>query len=86
MLVRCSHPPAIGHVRGAARRESIANAARNIDWKPSLLREGLSFRMDATDGYAAEGAQLVAWDTAGSTFVDVGEVRSFDGLLGVYGG
>ena len=71
---------------GVLSRETIANATRNIDWKPSLLREGLSFRMDATDGYAAEGAQLVAWDAAAATFVDVGEVQSFDGLLGVYGG
>ena len=71
---------------GVLSRETIANATRNVDWKPSLLREGLSFRMDATDGYAAEGAQLVAWDAAAATFVDVGEVQSFDGLLGVYGG
>jgi len=71
---------------GVLSRESIANAARNVDWKPSLLREGLSFRMDATDGYAAEGAQLVAWDVAVGSFVDVGEVQSFDGLLGVFAG
>ncbi|HUF99168.1 MAG TPA: ABC transporter substrate-binding protein [Ilumatobacter sp.] len=71
---------------GTLSRESIINAARNIDFVPSLLRDGLGFHMNASDGYAAEGAQLITWDAANTVFVDVGEPQNFDGLLGVYEG
>jgi branched-chain amino acid transport system substrate-binding protein len=68
---------------GTLSRESIANAVRNVDFRPSLVRDGLDFRMNATDGYAAEGVQLVSWSAADAGFVDVGEARNFDGLLGI---
>lgn len=71
---------------GTLSRETIANAVRNVDFKPSLVREGLNFHMSATDGYAAEGAQLVTWSAADAGFVDVGEVVNLDGFLGVYTG
>jgi branched-chain amino acid transport system substrate-binding protein len=71
---------------GTLSRETIANAIRNVDFKPSLLREGLNFHMSATDGYAAEGAQLIAWSVADGNFVDVSEAVNLDGLLGVYEG
>ena len=71
---------------GTLSRETIANAVRNVDFKPSLLREGLNFRMSANDGYAAEGAQLISWSSADKGFVDVGEVIDFDGFLGVFEG
>ena len=71
---------------GTLSRETIANAARNVDFRPSLIRDGLAFHMSATDGYAAEGAQLVQWSVADAVLVDVGEPQNFDGLLGVYAG
>jgi ABC-type branched-subunit amino acid transport system substrate-binding protein len=69
---------------GNLSREGIINAARNIDYKPGLLREGLNFQMDATDGYIAEGTQIQYWDAANSVFLDVGEVLDFEDFLGVY--
>ncbi len=71
---------------GTLSRETIANAVRNADFKPSIVRDGLKFHMNATDGYAAEGAQLQAWSVADAGFVDVGEVVDFDGFLGVFTG
>ena len=57
---------------------------RNVDYKASLLRDGLNFKMGADDGYIAEGTQLTQWD--GTGFVDVGEVVDLEGCLGVFGG
>ena len=69
---------------GNLSREGIINAVRNVDYKASLLRDGLNFKMGADDGYIAEGTQLTQWD--GTGFVDVGEVVDLEGSLGVYGG
>jgi branched-chain amino acid transport system substrate-binding protein len=71
---------------GTLSRETIANAVRNIDFRPSLIRDGLNFRMNASDAYAAEGATLIQWSVADAGFVDVGEPVTFDGFLGVYTG
>ena len=67
---------------GNLSREGIINAVRNIDYTASLLRDGLNFKMDATDGFIAEGTQLTAWN--GTGFDDVGEVVNLEGSLGVY--
>ena len=71
---------------GTLSRESIINAVRNIDYTPSLAREGLSFVMNAGDGYIAEGTQIQQWSAADARFVDVGDVIDLEGSLGVYGG
>jgi branched-chain amino acid transport system substrate-binding protein len=65
-------------------RACIINAARNIDYTPTLFREGLSAQMDAGDGYIAEGTQIIAWSDAGQVFVDVGEVINVEDVMGVY--
>ena len=69
---------------GNLSREGIINAVRNIDYKASLLRDGLNFKMGPDDGYIAEGTQLTQWD--GTGFVDVGSVVDLEGSLGVFGG
>ncbi|MEM1335730.1 MAG: ABC transporter substrate-binding protein [Actinomycetota bacterium] len=66
---------------GNLSREGIMNAARNIDYQAALLRDGLTFKMDANDGYIGEGAQIVQWQDGG--FVDVGDVVDLEGTLGV---
>jgi hypothetical protein len=71
---------------GTLSRESIINAVRNIDYTPSLAREGLTFTMNAGDGYIAEGTQIQQWNAAEARFVDVGDVINLEGSLGVYGG
>jgi hypothetical protein len=65
-------------------RACIINAARNIDYTASLFREGLSAVMNATDGYVAEGTQIISWDAANQLFVDQGEVINVEGTTGVY--
>jgi branched-chain amino acid transport system substrate-binding protein len=69
---------------GSLTRASVIEAARNIDYVPSLLRDGLTAQMDATDGYIAEGTQIQQW--SGGGFVDVGEVINLEDSLGVYSG
>ena len=70
---------------GDYSRAGIMTAARNIDTTTSLLLEGLTFKMDATDGFAAEGAQILQWSDADQAFSDVGEVTNLEGTLGVAG-
>ncbi len=67
---------------GNLTREGIMNAARNIDYQADLLRDGLTYKMSATDGYIAEGAQILQWQ--GDGFVDVGGVTDLEGGLGVF--
>jgi branched-chain amino acid transport system substrate-binding protein len=69
---------------GTLSRASIIEAVRNIDYVPTLLREGLVAQMDATDGYIAEGTQITQW--TGTGFADVGEVVDLEDSLGVFGG
>jgi ABC-type branched-subunit amino acid transport system substrate-binding protein len=71
---------------GTLSREAIINAVRNIDYAPTLAREGLTFQMDATDGYVAEGTQIQQWSVADSGFVDVGEVINLEDFLGTFTG
>jgi branched-chain amino acid transport system substrate-binding protein len=65
-------------------RACIINAARNIDFTPSLFREGLSAVMNAGDGFIAEGTQIISWDAANQVFVDQGDVIDVEGTTGVY--
>jgi branched-chain amino acid transport system substrate-binding protein len=65
-------------------RACIINAARNIDYTPTLFREGLSAKMNAADGFISEGTQMIRWDAAGQVFVDVGEVINVEGTTGIY--
>jgi hypothetical protein len=57
---------------------------RNIDYVPSLYREGLTARMGPDDGFAAEGLQMQQWSVEAGGFVDASDVYDFDGTTGVY--
>jgi ABC-type branched-subunit amino acid transport system substrate-binding protein len=65
-------------------RACIINAARNLDYKPSLFRGDLSAVMGPTDGYIAEGTQMTKWNATDQVFEDVGEIINVEGTTGVY--
>ena len=68
---------------GELTRESIVNAMRNLDFQPSLLLDGLSYQMDSTDGYVAEGTRLTRWNAADQVFVPEGEAIDFEDSAGI---
>ena len=70
---------------GDLSRVGIMNAARNVDYAPSLTLDGLSSIMNAEDGYTSEGTQLVQWSDADKFLVPVGDVSDYEGSLGIYG-
>ena len=54
---------------------SIINAARNLDFTPTMIREGITFKTDGEeDGYLVESSQIVQYDAATKFFNDVGEL------------
>ena len=54
-------------------RESIINAARRFEYTPSLARPGVRYRTEGTnDPFPAESLQIVRYDAATESFVDVG--------------
>jgi branched-chain amino acid transport system substrate-binding protein len=71
--------------QGELTRETIINEVRNIDYVPSLYRDGLRAKMGPEDGFVAEGAQIQQWSVADGGFVDVGDVLDFEGFMGVSG-
>jgi len=70
---------------GFVSQECVINAVRNIDYVPSLYRDGLSATMGPDDAYAAEGLQIQQWSVEAGGFVDASEVLDFDGTTGVLG-
>jgi branched-chain amino acid transport system substrate-binding protein len=59
---------------------SIINAARNLDFSPTMIRDGITFKTDGEkDGYLVESSQIVQYDSATKFFNDVGElITSFE--------
>ena len=54
---------------------SIINTARNFEFTPSLVREGVTFKTSGEeDGYLVESAQIVQYDSATKYLNDVGEL------------
>jgi hypothetical protein len=70
---------------GDLSRVGIMNAARNVDYAPTLTLDGLNSIMNAEDGYTSEGTQLVQWSDADKFLVPVGDVSNYEGSLGIYG-
>jgi branched-chain amino acid transport system substrate-binding protein len=62
-------------------RASILNAARTLEYTPSLAREGVTFTLNgAEDPYMVESLQVVQYDADTSTYTEVGElVTDFEG-------
>jgi ABC-type branched-subunit amino acid transport system substrate-binding protein len=69
---------------GDLSRVGIMNAARNVDYAPTLTLDGLRSIMNAEDAYTSEGTQLVQWSDAEKYLVPVGDVSNYEGSLGVY--
>ena len=56
-------------------RASIINAARNFEYEPSLVRDGIVYKMNGEeDAYLVESMQIVQYDAAATIFNDVGEL------------
>lgn len=54
---------------------SIINVARNFEYTPSLVREGIVYRTNGEeDGYLVESAQIVQYDAETGYSTDVGEL------------
>jgi ABC-type branched-subunit amino acid transport system substrate-binding protein len=69
---------------GDLSRAGIMNAARNIDYVPGLLIDGITASMNAEDAYYPEGTQLVVWDDTAKVFVVAGDAVDYNGSLGTY--
>jgi branched-chain amino acid transport system substrate-binding protein len=58
---------------------SIINAARSLNFHPSLLREGMEYIMNGEeDGFYSQDIQIIQYDAANGYFTDVGEPYSFE--------
>jgi branched-chain amino acid transport system substrate-binding protein len=58
-------------------RASIINAARNLTFTPSLVRDGVVFTSNGEeDPYLAESLQIITYDAATTKFTDIGELVS----------
>jgi branched-chain amino acid transport system substrate-binding protein len=62
---------------------SIINAARNLNFHPSLLREGMQYIMNGEDdAYYSQDIQIVQYDAAAGFFTDIGEPYSYETSTG----
>lgn len=58
---------------------SIIEAARNLNYAPSLLREGMTYIMNGEDdGFYSEDIQVIRFLAEDQFFEDVGEVYSYE--------
>jgi branched-chain amino acid transport system substrate-binding protein len=64
---------------GTLSRQSIIEAARNLEYTPSLGRDGVVYKMNGVDdAYAFESLQVLQWN--GTTFDELGDViTEFEG-------
>ena len=65
---------------GTLSRKSIIEAARNLTYTPSLVREGVQYKMAGdADAFSFESLQVLQWSVASQTFTEVGEpITSFE--------
>lgn len=66
---------------GDVTRVSILNAARNLDYTPSLFRPGVSLKTDGEkDGFPLESFQVIQFNADTKTYTDIGELSNeFEG-------
>jgi len=58
---------------------SIINAARNLNFHPTLLRDGMNYVMNGEeDGFYSEDIQIVQYDAAAGHFTNIGDVFSYE--------
>ena len=62
---------------GTLSRKSIMEAARNIEFIPSLAREGVVYKMNGDeDPYALESLTVIQWDEETQNFIDLTDVNT----------
>jgi branched-chain amino acid transport system substrate-binding protein len=62
---------------GTLSRKSIIEAARNLTFTPSLVREGVQYKMNGeADGYAFQSLQILQWNEASGTFTEIGDLNT----------
>jgi len=62
---------------------SIINAARNLNFHPSLVREGMQYIMNGEeDAFYSQDIQIVQYDAAAGFFTDIGEPYSYETSTG----
>ncbi|MEO6122132.1 MAG: hypothetical protein ABIR32_00375, partial [Ilumatobacteraceae bacterium] len=60
---------------GSISRKSIIEAARNLEFTPTLGRPGVVYKLDGTtDVNTVESLQVIQWDEAAGVFKDIGPV------------
>jgi branched-chain amino acid transport system substrate-binding protein len=58
---------------------SIINAARNLDFRPTLLREGMNYSMNGEeDAFYSQDVQVGQYNVADGFYTDIGEIISFE--------
>lgn len=58
-------------------RASIMDAARNFNFTPTLVRQGVSYTLNGdTDTYLVTDVQVVQYDATAKTFTDVGTLQT----------
>ncbi len=58
---------------------SIINAARNLNFHPTLLREGMNYTMNGEeDAYYSQDVQVGQYNVADGFYTDIGEPYSFE--------
>jgi hypothetical protein len=56
---------------------SIIEAARNFDYSPSVIREGIVYKTSGEeDGTMLEDVQVVQYDSETGFFTDIGELNT----------
>ncbi len=59
---------------GTLSRKSIMEAARNMTYAPTLVREGIQYKMNgADDPFAFQTLQVLQWNVATQTFTEIGD-------------
>jgi ABC-type branched-subunit amino acid transport system substrate-binding protein len=71
---------------GNLSREGIINAARNVNYSSPLLLDGLTYVMNADDGFLSEGTQVRVWSDADQLFIVQSDPIELNGTLGTYSG
>lgn len=58
-------------------RQSIMEAARNFEYTPSLIRDGVVYRMSGEeDGFLAEAVQVIQYDAGTTLWTDIGQLNT----------
>ncbi|HET9665691.1 MAG TPA: hypothetical protein VFP09_03000, partial [Desertimonas sp.] len=58
---------------------SIINAARNLSFHPTLLRDGMNYTMNGEDdAFYSQDVQISQYNVADGFYTDIGEPYSFE--------